>query len=482
MGTVKEKIEAAKKDLEENRDKYIDELKDLWKKVNEIRTYKFWKNEVDRKKAFKDLSLLGYDKQLTQYLEKNNIKQIQRFLNIVIDKMKDAKKKELENYLAGKGIWLNSGHVSEDNRFCPQTLETLDFIVSNKKSLLSEITKAAREVENGTQTELTELKSDVKLFNNVSKSELEKLINSLDEWHKEKVFGFYKAGDIKWLQTYLNENGANLGTPDWKLWKKTFEAIKELGNKSNSGNENKTENSNENKTESSTENTNHYEREINNEMKRKIVNLIKEKCSDSLDVNSSFADKESLGVTVDRWFILSTRLSYPNVQNVYMDIDYDKFLDKNWNFKEDDAKKIVEEVKKKLLEQRKIARLPVLLKNRYGPKSAWLSRSDLFWNEYEGWNVTMDAKLDKFFRFFSDDRLIIDRDTTYDIDNLKLKLDLDVNGNNKNKLCHWETNSDLVVDWLDLLDDRLELNDSKFKEKLKSIIIKLVDKNEFEKL
>ena len=118
-----------------------------------------------------------------------------------------------------------------------------------------------------------------------------------------------------------------------------------------------------------------------------------------------------------------------------------------------------------------------MLIKEYGTSGRWLSKSTLFWSEYAN-NPVIDGKLDKYFKLFDDNLVVIDKDTTYDLNTWKIKLELDDNNVNE-KFNNWATNSNLIIDWPAIVNDNYTLNYSKFRGTLKDVILKVVNSNDY---
>lgn len=253
------------------------ELERLSKEVENVSTYKFWKkNKVERKDVVTLIDSLSnpFDEMLLNYVKTDNIKWLQHYLNSVIIKASDKYKTDLVNHLKDKWIWLQNNQLIEDNKFWPQTLETINFLVANPEPLFSvgAMSRTMKELNNlewqidtkknwkkewqGVEKK-SQNKNDVKLYGwrkmeKVKWRELAGVIVKVNRKYPqfaEKMNKFVKERNVKWLQTELNKMLDNI-TPqnknrikknlenkwiwlnnghiyeDWKLWQQTMEVLK----------------------------------------------------------------------------------------------------------------------------------------------------------------------------------------------------------------------------------------------------------------
>lgn len=446
------------------------DLKDLEQNVKNLKTYKFWKKGVNKQEITKLISWMpdnirSIREKLSDSLNKGDIEWMQRSLNKVIDKMELSKKEELIKYLKEKEIWLNNGHISEDNKLWPQTLETLQFLVGRwSTKTWVDAKDVLDETNSSTKVELRSLSNQVKLYNKIDKKELENLVNSLKGDYKNKVSAFINNADIEWLQKYLNsELNINL-VPDKKLWKKTLDAIKQLANKWGKDWEENVEKKGWT-----------YEGSTSSiEVRNNVVNLIKSQCADALKTSNwenvwLKVEWQKIQATLDTWF-------YPTT--VTEEIDIKNCLSSDWTLDKEYTEKVVlKKAKEVLVKKKKTLVWCKLLIKEYGTSGRWLSKSTLFWSEYAN-NPVIDGKLDKYFKLFDDNLVVIDKDTTYDLNTWKIKLELDDNNVNE-EFNNWATNSNLIIDWPAIVNDNYTLNYSKFRETLKGAILKVVNSNDY---
>ena len=124
---LKQALEA-KQQAKENTKKELDE------ELSFDRLFRYGKNTLDNKTVQQGINQLNepHRSNIRNYIKKHQIKSLQAYLNELIDK-NTIDKKTLENDLNAKWIRLNDGHIQEDWKFWPQTMETITHLPSTSE-------------------------------------------------------------------------------------------------------------------------------------------------------------------------------------------------------------------------------------------------------------------------------------------------------------------------------------------------------------
>ena len=232
---------------------------------------------------------------------------------------------------------------------------------------------------------------------------------------------------------------------------------------------------------------------ITNEEMQSYVDSIKRQCKDSLKINES----ESIDVSFE-WKNLKFNLwceTYSdwgsgNKQHIVHELVDVKTCLKWWNPTDIEywnvdieyvKNSVIKEVKEKLISQKKAVMWWRALVNKY--KDNWLKKDDIFkgvsLNDRQNWRINT------FFKKFDDEKLVLDCDkmyndsssTKYEWDSIKLEFDDSWFNEKYNK---WENNPDLIVKASEFVGNNYVLDESKFKEKLRWIILRIIEREDFD--
>lgn len=211
---------------------------------------------------------------------------------------------------------------------------------------------------------------------------------------------------------------------------------------------------------------------ITPEEMQSYVEAIKTQCEDELKIN----DWESLGLSFEGknllfilWWTLSQKVDVKTCLK-WWDSKNDEYGNVDIEYVKN---KVIREVKESMINQKKAMRWSQELIKKY--KKDWLTLEDIF-----GWEVKFNDRikwrLKTFFNKFKNSKLVLDQDTTYYEDRIRLEFD-DNRGNEKyNK---WKNNSDLEFAASEIVNDDYSIDENKFKEKLKGIILNIIEREDF---
>lgn len=131
LETLKKQVEAMSKVLEErqwteNLQWNRDQINDGDLNVDNVHLHSWWGKKLEKSGVLDVIKSLRdpYKSEINGFVKNNDILGLQKYLNGKIDSGSIDKIK-LERVLTGKRIWLNGGHIFEDWKFWPQTLETI---------------------------------------------------------------------------------------------------------------------------------------------------------------------------------------------------------------------------------------------------------------------------------------------------------------------------------------------------------------------
>lgn len=102
--------------------------------VDGLRLYKWGRESITKAQVLEIVNGLKepYNTEVSDFIKQNNIKWLQKYLNSKIDSW-EIDLAGLRDALTRKGIWLEGGnHIREDNKFWPQTLETIRFFAKEQ--------------------------------------------------------------------------------------------------------------------------------------------------------------------------------------------------------------------------------------------------------------------------------------------------------------------------------------------------------------
>lgn len=237
---------------------------------------------------------------------------------------------------------------------------------------------------------------------------------------------------------------------------------------------------------------------ITTEEMKSYVETIKEKCTEALKI----WDNESLGVSYDgkklkftlwtwekqiqyMWTTTYWSTMTTSVEQILSDTFDIKECLKWWNTEDPDywnidvdyvEKVMIKSAKEKLVNQKKAIKWQRALVAKYREKKNGLTLEDLFkWDSVLN-NNRKKWRLNTFFSKFDDKKLVLDKDTTYEWDTIKLEFD-DSWGNESYNVR--KNNNGLKIKADKIVKDDYTIDEPKFKKELKTIILNIIEREDF---
>lgn len=229
---------------------------------------------------------------------------------------------------------------------------------------------------------------------------------------------------------------------------------------------------------------------ITPEEMQSYVEAIKTQCEDELKIS----DWESLGLSfVGKNLLFSLRTwvyyssgtspygSYATQEHIINENVDVKTCLKWWDSENEEygnvdieyvKNRVIREVKESMVNQKKAIRWSQELGKNY--KKNWFTVDDIF--ELNSVTDRIKWRLNTFFSKFRDNKLVIDSDTTYNKDKIRLEFDDRWANKRYNK---WKNNSDLEFAASEIVKDDYSIDENKFKEKLKRIILNIIEREDF---
>lgn len=101
--------------------------------VDRLRLYRWGRESITQQEVMDIVNGLEepYNSEVSQYIEKNDIKWLQKYLNSKIDSW-EIDLAGLKDALTARWIRLRGNHILEDGKFWPQTLETIRFFAQEQ--------------------------------------------------------------------------------------------------------------------------------------------------------------------------------------------------------------------------------------------------------------------------------------------------------------------------------------------------------------
>lgn len=463
---LRQQIDALKKQVEEmsnvlEKRQWTENPKWSWDQdsdaglnMDNVRLYSWGWKKLERNGVVDIIKSLKepYKTEVNWFVKNNDVLGLQRYLNAKIDSGAIDKTK-LESALSAKSIWLRDGHLLEDWKFWPQTMETIKVLAELPEDSWS---RWSQEADEGLE------ESD---FQAVLKSAgIEEEYNKLSNFDRSFFITWAKKIE-KWDYLYTSM-GKRLYRN--KKWQNEVEMFKNNGWEKDSSSLSKQLFRKE------------YEWNLANGFWNTLQSHIEEKFKDLLKLSDNTEVKMSsyqtisfklapMQITGGRWSITPT-----------ITMDPKKFLTEDWKF--DD-----EQIQSRII--------PDILKNLTDKKKTIVAYNALKWKKYSQDAVFPDQEfkalgpndqqlVKNYFNYFDDRTLEFNydtpNDTAYDISwdkaNLKLRLD-DDNGDEDRNIRN--KNSDLIFQWSKIVDDNFNLDEDKLKGKLRDIVLKAIKREDF---
>lgn len=226
---------------------------------------------------------------------------------------------------------------------------------------------------------------------------------------------------------------------------------------------------------------------ITPEEMQSYVEAIKTQCEDELKIS----DWESIGLSFEGKklvFTLGWTWEYINDGDTLEEYIISETKDvktclKWWDTEDDEygnvdieyvKNSVIREVKESMVNQKKAIRWRQELVKNYTKN--WFTVEDIF-----GWDSVLENqrkewRLNTFFSKFRGKKLIIDSDTNYNKDKIRLEFNDRWANKRYNK---WKNNSDLEFAASEIVNDDYSIDENKFKEKLKRIILNIIEREDF---
>ena len=236
---------------------------------------------------------------------------------------------------------------------------------------------------------------------------------------------------------------------------------------------------------------------ITAEEMQSYVDTIKAQCENELIIS----DKESLGLsfegknlvfilwwtwmqkvdyvaTTSYWQAISNTSEYLITEKIDVKTCLKWWDPKNGEYGNIDVEYVkngvIREIKESIVNKKKAIRWSQELVKKY--EKDWLTMEDIFWWDPVLQNNRTKWRITTFFNKFKSQKLVLDRDTTYYEDKIRLEFD-DMRINEKyNK---WIHNSDLEFKASEIVKNDYSIDENKFKEKLKTIILHTIEREDF---
>lgn len=469
---LKQMLDTLKKELEkrqwtENPQRSWDQTNDADLNVDNVHLYSWWGKKLEKSGVLDVIkSLKGpYKTEVNWFVKGNDILGLQRYLNAKIDSGSIDKIK-LESALSAKNIWLRGGHLLEDGKFWPQTMETI--------KVLAELPEGGAE-EQGRQEAIAEENKDVEWLQakrrnferknrNVYKVSTDKVPDSWTWTDEKKVYAVdlltkTSGNPIVWggksIQYRFLNNGKcyRVVADSWEILQWPLDSTKVLAHLKVKDRP---------AISSSAE-------------KNRTIDSIKQTCSDALVASNG----DNFWIKLNRNWNPVVTLTYKT--SWWISYDFEEpinlsscLLNAQWEVDTYYTKIIIEEAKQALVKKKKTYKCWEAINRIYVVGDAKFTKEQLFRPDWLSSNPLVDARLNVFFAWFTNKQWELDRDFKYDVSRYQINLEFDNTGSNKsyNK---WETNGNLLMRGADkLVDDNYNFKDEEFKNKLRDIILRTV--------
>lgn len=503
---LKQQLEALRKQVEEmskvlekrqwteNPQRTWDQTNDSDLNVDNVHLYSWWGKKLEKSGVLDVIKSLKepYRTEVNWFVKNNDVLGLQRYLNAKIDSGAIDRTK-LESALSAKSIWLRDGHLLEDWKFWPQTMETIKVLAELPGEKADEQKKQeAIAEENRDVAGLTPVVEDAKRVRFTSAEQRRSIFNPIERW-KVNVYNITDINKVPATWTWTDEKkvyrykvasstvwGVATSSYNYDFYNDGMCVRRESGMTTKSGEEFfKTD------TILSKLKSGEYKWSVSDkDVKQSIVDSIKENCIDALKTDKWETVKLDLDTAgnkvkayLDTWVPCKGN---PNINySAAVEINVKDCLKTDWTL----DKKYVEDVilksaKEELVKQKKTVVWRKALLDNYWPKSPTsFSKSNLFWNEYKD-KPAIEAYLEKYFKKFDNSIWELDGDTTFNMATWQIKMEFDDDNWNE-KYNVWKTNPNLIISWSDIVNDDYSFNEKKFKKILRNIILKIIDSPEF---
>ena len=434
-----------------------DQVNDSELNVDDVHLYRWWGERLEKNWVLEVIKSLKepYKTEVNWFVKGKDILGLQRYLNAKIDSWAIDKTK-IEAALSAKRIWLRGGHLLEDWKFWPQTLETI--------RVLAELPEESRSQWNSETVEESWNMSD---FQTALKSaEIEEEYNRLSDLDRSFFLMWTKKIE-KWDYSYAAFMNCLYREKKWQNEVEIF--------KSNSWE----------KTSSQISQqlfSHEYEWNLADGFWNTLQSHMEEKFKDLLKLSDNTEIKMSSYKTISfRLSPMQVVGSWWNSVVPQITMDPRKFLTENWSaFADERIQSII---------------IPDILKKLSDKKKTIVAYNALKWKKYDRKAIFSDTEFNdlgpndqqlvkNYFNYFDDGTLEFNydtpTDTAYDISgdraNLKLRLDDDNGDEDWNKR---NNNPNLIFPWSEVVGDDFKLNEGKLKGKLRDIILKAIKREDF---